>query len=232
MSLEKIAIKSPVKRLRKLRREYRESLRGYRVNLYSVLGRAFLIANGLAGDEKAQKEFCEATGVRIPSERPGQAVAPLTVAVIAFVSGARSPAAEKLAWKRARALEFLYAGKEFEINKVAVDIKRAGGIESLARKAASQKSQVKRSPKPNAKAGAPAKGTEAAPSFASVDDWCEDPSDDMGRELKISVPDKHRRKVLAMDVGQRVRLIGKRADITSSGADLKIVNIVIAGTPE
>jgi len=125
-----------VKYIKKLRRRYAKEEAGWREKEYAIMADAMAKVLELRDDPHALDEFLELAGIKRPSGAKSRKQDWITLEVIAYVIGATSQHARDLAWKRARALDYLHDVKEVPVDKIAKAIKEAGGIEALVNEAA------------------------------------------------------------------------------------------------
>ena len=121
---------SKLKKLKKLKRDYSNERKGYRDRQYDILADTMAIVVELRSDQSAVKAFLKLSGKKSPKETLEKYENWLTSAVIAYVTGAKSENAIKLAWKRARGLEHLHDFHGISTENIAAEIRTCGGIEA------------------------------------------------------------------------------------------------------
>jgi hypothetical protein len=126
-----------LKKLRKLQREYSGERRGYRDRQYQILAETMAIVVEIRGDEAATKAFSQLSKkVRPAGSQDSKSW--ITGAAVAYVTGAKSENAIKIAWKRARGLDHLHDFHGIPPEDIAAEIRKRGGIEAVARIAAEE----------------------------------------------------------------------------------------------
>jgi hypothetical protein len=116
-----------IAKLKAIKKKYRALSKGYRSEQYELMARTMTVAETIqsgAASSRFLDEFGDATGKDV------------VYASMVFMSGAKSDAAKKLAWKRARALSFLVDELNVSIPDIPEAIKKHHGIEALVRLAA------------------------------------------------------------------------------------------------
>jgi hypothetical protein len=127
--------------LKNLRGEYKAALHGFREERYRILQEAAGIRCSLKGKEKRQK--------KVLSKIKAGKETDVMKAILVYLTGAKSEAAKKRAWKYARALTFLLDEQGISVDSIAASLRESGGIEKIARKAAAVDPRTK-SPRPKA----------------------------------------------------------------------------------
>ncbi|MBR0875362.1 hypothetical protein JQ633_33755 [Bradyrhizobium tropiciagri] len=112
--------------LDQLQERYRTIKDGYRESLHQLMAGAMAIALAVEADEILKTRFQEKVG------RTNDTV----YAALIFITDAKSEAARKKAWKRARALRFLVEELGATLEDIPDTIREHGGVEKLARLAA------------------------------------------------------------------------------------------------
>jgi hypothetical protein len=127
-----------LKKLKKLKRDYNSELKGYHDRQYEILADTMAIVVELRSDQSAIKAFLKLSGKRPSKTNLEKSENWLTSAVVAYVTGAKSENAIKLAWKLARGLEHLHDFHGISPENIAAEIRTRGGIEALASLAAEE----------------------------------------------------------------------------------------------
>ena len=128
-----------VGQLAKLRQAYKTEHRGFRQKQYEILAEAMSIAVKLRKDPEGQLAFAKKAGIPFKSEDGRLPKDWLTIEVIAFVMNARTAAGRKLAWKRARVMNFLVDHCEVKPEHIRSELTRRGGLETVVGLAARKK---------------------------------------------------------------------------------------------
>jgi hypothetical protein len=132
-----MAKNTKLKKLRKLQREYSGERRGYRDRQYQILAETMAIVVEIRGDEAATEAFSQLSKkVRPAGSQDSKSW--ITGAAVAYVTGAKSENAIKIAWKRARGLDHLHDFHGIPPEDIAAEIRKRGGIEAIARIAAEE----------------------------------------------------------------------------------------------
>jgi hypothetical protein len=187
--------------------------REYRGGIYEIMGRTMPIVVQLRNDKAALRNFTRIA--KIAPKLIGNLNSPawITNAVMSFVMKVKSKNTRKLAWKRARALDYLYDIKKTPLAKIAKALKKAGGVEKIVRLAGKKNPRrpnnaiSEEDPKINSSPG-------NSPSDATSCIF-----------VKIKGPDL--KKVTGLSPNKKVRLIGKRLQKSSSGPMLTITKVVV-----
>jgi hypothetical protein len=105
----------------------------YRQQVYGFMARAWLIVLLLRKDKDLQRKFIRRAKLKVPGK--GKVAFKVVTEVMAYVMGAKTETARKLAWKRGRVIEFLH-DQGIKIAKIAAEIRSRGGIEAVLKEAA------------------------------------------------------------------------------------------------
>lgn len=214
-----------LKQLQRLRREYDKERKDYHHRQYDILADTMATVVELRSDESAVKAFLKLSGKKSPPVKSKKVEDWLTAAVVTYVTAAKSENAVKLAWKRARVLDYLYDVHAISTEKIADEIRSRGGIEAIAKEA--MKENPRRPKAQNEKAASaanksPFKSTNAHRESASDDtngaeDW--DALSNKGHQrggehsqIAVHISAALRAKLLAVKSTRRVRMIGVRVD--------------------
>jgi len=216
-----------LKKLKKLKTEYKNELKGYRYRQYEILANTMAIVVELRSDDSAVRAFLRLSGKKSPPAKCKNVEDRLTAAVVAYVTAAKSGNALKLAWKRARVLDYLYDVHAISPEMIADEIRSRGGIEAIAKDAMKEKPRRPKAEKGKEKAkSATAKRSLVKSASAEklsfndeADDW-DAPIPDSGRdrlggedtEIKVRISPELRAKLMAIKADRRVKLISVRID--------------------
>jgi len=125
---------NPIEQVKMLRQQFKAQYKGHRRQIIFLTCQSFKTALEI-GKSKKQREAFYMTA-NIPSKRRERLN--IVTEVLAYaMSGDRSEKKRKVAWKRARAVEYLHSSgvRLIDLEK---EIVRRGGIESLVREASKQ----------------------------------------------------------------------------------------------
>jgi hypothetical protein len=224
--------------IKALRREYKEERLGHREKKYRILAKALKIAIGLRSDVLSTKAFFKLAGKKLPGEMVDEPKN-LTAAVITYVTRAKSESAIKQAWKQARALDYLADNKGVEPKHIAKEIQERGGIEAIAKAAASEKPRRKKQAvvakavsKPAAKKQIAKSSPQIRSEPADDDDWDDLPlADETGSEGEMTTIVLHVSTAQKAEMEQilrsrRVKLICIRPPDGSSTAVAAVVDSI------
>jgi hypothetical protein len=98
---------SKLKKLKKLKRDYGNERKGYRDRQYDILADTMEIVIEIRRDEAAAEAFSRLSEKMRPTGSQ-DSKSWITGAAVAYVTGAKSKNAIKIAWKRARVLDHLH----------------------------------------------------------------------------------------------------------------------------
>jgi hypothetical protein len=214
-------------KLKKLKSDYKNERKGYRYRQYEILANTMAIVIELRSDESAAKGFLKLSGKKIAPTKAKKTDKWLTAAAVAYVTGAKSESAVKLAWKRARVLDYLHDFHGIPPEDIAAEIRKRGGIEAVARLAAEEdplrpKSKSDAEKIDGTKAGfgkgprAHIKSASADEhvSGANLDDDLDDNADSSTLEegtMLVRISGDLRAKLEEVGEGKPAKLIGTRA---------------------
>jgi hypothetical protein len=232
-----------LKKLKKLKRDYAAERQGYRDRQYKFLGETMAVVVGMRSDRKALNAFLKLSGKSSPRRDPNKPEDWLTSAAVAYVTGAKSESAIKLACKRARALDHLHDYHRVLPKNIATEIRARGGIEAVANLAAKEDPRrSKAQSEMNAASKSKKRGLrgierrdEERPDdldgeLVGNSDWPpgNDDADDDDDMVPISLGLDLRTKLQAIEVGRRVKLIGIRSeDDGGDNAVLKVKKVIL-----
>ncbi|MHC2274932.1 hypothetical protein ACVME8_001543 [Bradyrhizobium diazoefficiens] len=124
---------SPIMKLRMLRAQFKAQYKGHRREIVALTCHSYRAALTIRDKRRSRDEFFDLIGVKASKKIRSQCNVVREVLVYAM-SGEKSVKKRKLAWKRARAVEYLHkAGTA--LSDLDEEIVRRGGIEKLVREA-------------------------------------------------------------------------------------------------
>ena len=233
----KVTEQNWIEKLKELQATFIDDRQAHRQTVYLTTTKAFRVSVKLRSSPSAVRAFFELAGEKRPSTKNETSQnAKITHAVIAFVTGAKSKKARKLAWKRARALSYLYDMKSVPLAKLPGEIARRGGIEALVKLAArndSRRSKIEEKDTrkerdswdddDDVKTASKKASSRAAMGPASKDSWDMDVKPSKGGPL-LDISRQLREKLKRIEVGRRVKLIGIRTD--EDQAILQVLRVI------
>jgi hypothetical protein len=221
-----MAKNTKLKKLRKLQREYSGERRGYRDRQYQILAETMAIVVEIRGDEAATEAFSQLSKkVRPTGSQDSKSW--ITGAAVAYVTGAKSENAIKIAWKRARGLDHLHDFHGIPPEDIAAEIRKRGGIEAVARIAAEEDPRRQKSENDVGNGGktrtgratsgkGPHRPLKAASANEYVSDSNDEPDDEQDSStleegtLLVRINDDLIAELKKVAVGEPVELIGTR----------------------
>jgi hypothetical protein len=201
--------------LDRLRAEYpalAEQLDQSNDRLYDFLRRVQLRVQNLVKRPKLREKVVAKIGKRKNRN--------LTQAVLIYVTKAETKADRKKVSKYARALDYL-ADKETEITKIPEAIKKGGGIESLARKAAKELPKTKRST-PEKPAHKEARDEVA---HATTESKANKHSKTT-QAVSVAISPKLNQELSDVPFNEPVTLIGRRVEGEKDRIDIEITGVI------
>src|SRR5258705_1816030 len=122
--------KTPVEKLKGFRDEYSELEGGFRDGVRRLTCETYRIAMKIGKSKDDRRDFFDL----VPIAGLGRKEK-IILEAMAFMMGAKSESQRKIAWKRARAVEFLH-NDGIELDALEEELKSRGGLEAVAREAA------------------------------------------------------------------------------------------------
>jgi hypothetical protein len=191
-------------------------------SLYDILRRVRVRTNKLEKNRKLRDKVLRKIGKRKNRS--------LTLAVVTYVIKAKTNAERQKASKYSRALEYLTQIKNTEPAKIPEAIKKAGGIERLARKAAKELPKTKRSTAERSDPNGEDVGAAAA--APEVKTKGSRPKNRLTRRaVNVSISSNLNEELSEVPLGGKVKLIGRRVEGENDGVDLKITKIIAMDDP-
>jgi hypothetical protein len=213
------------KKLKKLKRQYNDEKKGYHQRQYDILGNTMAIVVELRSDESAVKTFLKFSGNKNRPTKSKKTEEWLTAAVVAYVTGAKSENAIKLAWKRARVLDHLHDVDGIPPEKIADAIRSRRGIEAIAKEAARENPRRPRDEKGKEEAVSAAKKSpfkfantckeSTGDNADEAGDWdgpgdVDDPPAGGDSQIVARISSALHAKLMAIKPKRRVKIIGVR----------------------
>jgi hypothetical protein len=237
-----MAKNTKLKKLQKLKLEYSGERRGYRDRQHEILAETMAIVIEIRRDKATAKAFSRLSE-KVRPKGSQDSKSWITGAAVAYVTGAKSKNAIKIAWKRARVLNYLHDFHGISPKNIAVEIRERGGIEAIIRLAAEEdplrpKSSSDDEKESDKKTGATLKSrggskssTDYESSSADDDESGNKTKSSRGRghtasddhdTLRVSIDQCLRRKLLGLAVGKLGKLIGLRTDEDGHGTVFEV----------
>jgi len=206
-----------IAKIQTLQKQFKKVRSGYREDIRRITCEAYKVAIKIRKSSTKKKNFCELAGIRRRVQlRKGFDIAR---SVMVYVMGARTKSQLQLAWKRTRAVQYLH-DDGVKLIDLEAEIRKRGGLESVAREAA--KKDPRRKPPPLIKlAGRKPKGFQEEDDDDDEDVVGTFPKASFGRndgpttivvELNASDLDHIRKGTSA---GQKIGMIVTRGNLSS-----------------
>lgn len=212
--------KTCIAELDQLRAGYRKSVRGFRENLYEILGQVQRIVIRLRANESLRSEFIRVVKKR-KKEKGRTAKSDkfrLATEVMCMATGAYTRSARKVAWKRGRVLDQLRKAG-VKVDKTAAAIKSRGGIERIFR-------ETVRADKPNLSDNVKAPHEDKAPAGTSKTPVAPTPearSNNREVIVKVWMLLADRDEIGELPVGSRIAMSAIR--VGQKEADFKVTQV-------